>query len=81
MLSELRETVCQMWDVANKLDDKGLGKQIPFIPEDSDLRHAMKAEIIFILLEICGTDNEPTSDQIAFLQYVLHAPINKENKK
>lgn len=79
MLSELRETVCQMWDVANKLDEKGLAKKIPFIPEDTDLRHAMKAEIIFILMEICGTDKVPTKDQIAFLQYVLHAPINKDN--
>lgn len=81
MLSELRETVCQMWDVANKLDEKGLAKRIPFIPEDTDLRHAMKAEIIFILMEICGTDKEPTKDQIAFLQYVLHAPIDKNNSK
>lgn len=81
MLGELREVVCDMWDIANKLDEKGLSKQIPFIPDDSDVRHAMKAEVIFLLIEIVGTDKLPCKDQIAFLQYVLHAPINKNNRE
>ena len=71
MLGELREVVCDMWDVANKLDEKGLSKQIPFIPDDSDIRHAMKAEVILLLIDIVGTDKLPCKDQIVFLQYVL----------
>ena len=28
MLNDLREVVCQMWNVANKLDEKDLAKRI-----------------------------------------------------
>lgn len=81
MLSDLREVVCQMWDVANKLDEKELAKKIPFIPDDSDIRHAMKAEVIFDLFEVCGLDKIPNDEQVAYLQYVLHAPITKKNRE
>lgn len=80
MLDELRGVVCGMWDVANSLDKKGIGNKIPFIPADSDLRHAMKAEIIVDLFEICGFDKVPNDEQVHFLRYVLHAPIHKSDR-
>ena len=79
MLGELREVVTNMWDVANMLEEKGLSKQIPFL-QGTDMRHAMKAEVIFDILETAGKDNLPNDDQIQFLQYVLHAPIHKSNR-
>jgi len=79
MLGELREMVTNMWKVANKLEEKGVTKQIPFIPEGTDLRHAMKAEVVFDIIDIAGTDNLPTEEQISYLQYVLHIPVNKDN--
>lgn len=81
MLSNLRDTVCRMWDIANKLDEYGLAKKIPFIPNDSDLRHTMKAEVILNLFEVYGLDKVPSDDQVAYLQYVLHAPITKQNRE
>lgn len=80
MMTELREVVEDMWKVAEELDAKGLGKKIPFLSGECDLRHGMKAEAIFLLFNIAGKDTEPNDDQVAFLQYVLHAPIKKSNK-
>ena len=75
MLVEMRETVCEMWKVADNLDNQGLGKVIPFIPEGSDLRHTIKGELIYMLLRFYGFENLPNPDQVQFLRYVIHAPI------
>ena len=81
MLRKCRGVVNKMWGVAEELEEKGIGKLIPIVPENSDVRHAMKAEVIIQALEIAGIENLPNERQIAFLQYVLHAPISEENKK
>lgn len=81
MLAQLRKIVCRVWSIAEQLEEKGIGKMIPIVPEDSDIRHVMKAEVIVNILGIAGEDNLPNDDQIAFLQYVLHAPINKANRE
>ena len=79
MLAKCRSTVNKMWNVAETLQDMGINKHISFIAEDGDVRHAMKAEILMILLAIIG--EVPDQAQVKFLQYVLHAPIDEENKE
>lgn len=81
MLGQFREVVCKMWSVAEKLDEVEFAKYIPVIPEGSDVRHTMKAELIVNLFEIMGFDNIPDEKQIEYLQYVLHAPIDEKNKE
>lgn len=81
MLEEMRKTVDSMWSVVEDLDKKGLGMTSCYISKDMDLRHNMKCEIIYMLLKIHGFENMPNDTQLQFLQYVIHAPINKDNKK
>lgn len=81
MLRKCRGVVNKMWKVAEDLEENGIGELIPIVPENSDVRHTMKAEVIIQALEIVGIENLPNEKQIAFLQYVLHAPITEENKK
>jgi len=81
MLTDARNAVCSMWEVANNLDEKGIAKIVPFIPEGSDIRHTMKGEVLFVLFKIGGFEKYPNDKQIEFLQYVLHAPITKSGKE
>lgn len=80
MLQAMRNTVTEMWKVAEEMESIGLGGQIPFVSNKCDIRHAMKAELLMLLFAIAG-ENEPDEKKISFLQYVLHAPINDGNKK
>lgn len=81
MLTDARNAVCSMWEVAENLDKKGIAKLLPFIPEGSDLRHTMKGEILFILFKIGDFEKIPNDKQVEFLQYVLHAPITEEKRE
>lgn len=81
MLMKMRKLVTDLRSVANQLDKKEIGQYIPSVSDSGDIRHAMKAEIIFILLDVAGSEAEPTDEQVSFLQYVLHAPINCENRQ
>ena len=75
MLDQMRGVVCRMWEVAESLDNMGVGKLIPFISDSSDVRHAMKGEMIIMLYDIVGTDKKLSREQVEYLRYVLHAPI------
>lgn len=79
MLTNCRSTVDKMWRVAESLQEIGVSKYIPFVAEDSDIRHAMKMEVLFIFFSVIG--EVPNNKQVEFLQYVLHAPIAEENKE
>ena len=79
MLQQMRNTVTKMWKVAEDLEEAGIGKQIPFVSEYSDIRHTMKAEVLMIMFAIAG-NTLPDDQQMTLLQYVLHAPIDNENK-
>lgn len=81
MLTDARNAVCSMWEVAENLDKKGIAKILPFIPEGSDLRHTMKGELIFILFKIGGFKKIPNDKQVEFLQYVIHAPIKDDKRE
>ena len=81
MLTDARNAVCSMWEVANNLDEKGIAKIVPFIPEGSDIRHTMKGEVLFVLFKIGGFEKYPNDKQLEFLQYVLHAPITRSGKE
>ena len=80
MWDKIRHAVEEMWKIMNSFDEKGLGKMIPLVSEGSDLRHTVKGEIIYMLLRIHGFDKIPNDEQLEFLQYVIHAPINKKNR-
>ncbi len=78
MLDQVRGVVCKIWDAADKLDRIHLGNAIAVVPENSDIRHTMKGEIIVRLFDMLG-EEEPLNDKhLAFLQKVLHAPIKQE---
>ena len=81
MLTNARNAVCSMWEVANTLDKNGIAKIVPFIPEGSDIRHTMKGEVLFVLFKIGGFEKYPNDKQIEFLRYVLHAPITKSGRE
>lgn len=81
MLTKARTAVNEMWKVANKIDDSGIGKLIPTVIPGSDLRHTMKKELLFVMFKVSGYDVVPNDKQIEFLQYVIHAPINYKNKE
>lgn len=81
MFTDARQAVRSMWEVAEQLDAKGIAKNIPFIPENSNIRLTMKGELINVLFNVAGYDKVPNSLQMDFLQYVIHAPITEENKE
>ena len=81
MLTDARNAVCSMWEVANTLDAKGIAKIVPFIPDGGDIRHTMKGEVLFVLFKIGGFEKYPNDKQVEFLQYVLHAPITKSGRR
>lgn len=65
MLGEFRKVVSDFWKILNGLDDMGVAKYIPFISQDSDIRHAMKDELTLFLFEIACSD-EINDKQVDF---------------
>lgn len=80
MLAEMRRVVDKMWEAAEKLDNFEFTKNIPVIPHGSDLRHAMKGDILYFMLNVDGLEQEISEEKIEYLRYVLHIPINKQNR-
>lgn len=80
MMSQYRSLVCNMWKIADELEQMGIGKLIPGISESYDIRHTMKAEVLSDIFYVAGTMNEPSEEQMDFLQKVIHAPITDDNK-
>ena len=81
MLNKMRSTVEKMWSIAEALDKRNLGEHIPLVPENGDIRHTMKLDIIVSMFYINGNDNALTDEQLEYLRFVLHAPINDSNKE
>lgn len=79
MLGEFRKVVSDFWKIPNGLDDMGVAKYIPFISQDSDIRHTMKDELTFFLFEIACSD-EINDKQVDFFQQVIHMPVTRNNR-
>lgn len=80
MMEKYRDVVCKMWNIAEELEEMGIGKLIPTISESNDIRHTMKAEVLSDIFYVAGNKNVPCDEQVRFLREVIHAPINNTNK-
>lgn len=80
MLETYRDIVENMWRIANKLEEIGITRNIPFISKGCDMRLAMKAEVVNFLFVFSGTEKLPNNDQMKFMQHVLHVSVNETNR-